>query len=154
MGGDVQFTGHVYGTRLATLFRHTALFVLPSDLEGLPIVLLEAMAYGVPVLASDIAPNVEAAGNHGAFFAAGSVESLMERLADLLPHLTRSRRKRSSAGSRRCGTTIGTVSLIRQRSSTVRFSEPPPRARRSNLRRAGTPHTLNRKWMTSPSRTT
>lgn len=85
--GNIRFTGYVYGTRLSTLFRHSALFVLPSDLEGLPIVLLEAMAYGVPVLASDIAPNVEAAGKQGAFFTAGSVESLMERLAELLPRL-------------------------------------------------------------------
>jgi len=84
---DVRFTGCVYGVRLATLFRHAGLFILPSDLEGLPIVLLEAMAYGVPVLASDIAPNVEAAGNHASYFRAGDTESLRSRLTELLPRL-------------------------------------------------------------------
>jgi glycosyltransferase involved in cell wall biosynthesis len=80
-GDDVVFTGYQYGARLAALFRHAALFVLPSDLEGLPIVLLEALAYGLPVLASDIAPNVEVLGDKGRYFRAGDVSSLATELA-------------------------------------------------------------------------
>lgn len=83
-GDDVVFTGYQYGARLAALFRHAALFVLPSDLEGLPIVLLEALAYGVPVLASDIAPNVEILGGNGTYFVAGDEESLLTELASCL----------------------------------------------------------------------
>lgn len=75
-GDGVVFTGYQYGPRLAALFRHAALFVLPSDLEGLPIVLLEALAYGVPVLASDIAPNIEILGERGSYFRAGDVADL------------------------------------------------------------------------------
>ena len=80
-GPGVLFAGYRYGAQLAALFRHCALFVLPSDLEGLPIVLLEALAYGCPVLASDIAPNREVLGAHGMYFEAGSVDSLREGLA-------------------------------------------------------------------------
>jgi glycosyltransferase involved in cell wall biosynthesis len=83
-GGDVVFTGYEYGPRLAALYRHAALFVLPSDLEGLPIVLLEALAYGVPVLASDIPPNIEVLGENGRYFRAGDVGSLAEALAAAL----------------------------------------------------------------------
>ena len=84
-GGDnVIFVGYQYGPQLAALFRRAALFVLPSDLEGLPIVLLEALGYGVPVLASDIPPNVEILGESGAYFQAGSVDDLSAALSRML----------------------------------------------------------------------
>lgn len=81
---SVVFTGYEYGARLAALFRHCALFILPSDLEGLPIVLLEALAYGAPILASDIAPNVEVLGDNGEYFEAGDSGRLALRLTECL----------------------------------------------------------------------
>lgn len=81
---SVVFTGYEYGARLAALFRHCALFVLPSDLEGLPIVLLEALAYGAPVLASDIPPNAEVLGENGEYFNAGDSAHLAVRLRECL----------------------------------------------------------------------
>lgn len=89
LGADenVIFTGYLYGATLATVFANAGLFVLPSDLEGLPIVLLESLALGTPVLASDIAPNREILGGQGEYFSAGSVDHLTERLAELLPRL-------------------------------------------------------------------
>jgi glycosyltransferase involved in cell wall biosynthesis len=84
---DIIFPGYVYGARLAALFKHAALFVLPSDLEGLPIVLLEALGYGTPVLASNIAPNVEVLGDLGHTFKAGSVDDLRHQLAACLAEL-------------------------------------------------------------------
>ncbi len=86
-GGDVIFTGYLYGAQLASVFRHAGLFVLPSLLEGLPIVLLESLAYGTPVLASDITPNREVLGDQGDYFRAGDVDDLALRLSQLLPRM-------------------------------------------------------------------
>jgi len=83
----VVFPGYVFGARLATLFREAALFVLPSDVEGLPIVLLEALGYGTPVLASDIPQNREVLGVMGRTFAAGDASDLRRQLALALDDL-------------------------------------------------------------------
>jgi len=96
----VVFPGYVFGPRLATLFRNAALFVLPSDVEGLPIVLLEALGYGTPVLASDIPPNREVLGDLGRTFAAGNVDDLRRQLGaalDDLPSL-RSQARQAASG--------------------------------------------------------
>jgi glycosyltransferase involved in cell wall biosynthesis len=55
----IMLPGYVYGDTLAELYSNAAAFVLPSDLEGLPITLLEAASYGAPILASDIPPHRE-----------------------------------------------------------------------------------------------
>lgn len=52
--GDVIFTGFTYGDNLHQLYTHAGLYVLASNNEGFPLVLLEAMKYGLDVLASDI----------------------------------------------------------------------------------------------------
>lgn len=79
----VVFAGYQYGETLAALLGHAALFVQPSLLEGLPITLLEAAAYGRPVVASDIPPHTEVVGDSGPghlLFRHGDEGSLVEAL--------------------------------------------------------------------------
>ncbi|UZP67619.1 glycosyltransferase family 4 protein [Desulfovibrio mangrovi] len=50
----IVFTGPLYGEEKAEAYSNAKMFVIPSDLEGMPIAMLEAMSYGCPTLSSDI----------------------------------------------------------------------------------------------------
>ncbi len=77
----VVLTGFQTGDKLAELFANAALFVLPSSHEGMPIALLEAMAFGLPVLASDIVANRELDLPAGDYFPLGDVDALARGMA-------------------------------------------------------------------------
>lgn len=79
-GSDVILAGFVIGRRLAQLFAHAGLFVLPSSHEGLPIALLEALSYGVPALASAIPANLEVKLPESSYFELGNTIELAEKL--------------------------------------------------------------------------
>ena len=51
--GHIEFLGELSHGRIAELLRETSVLVLPSFIEGLPTVCLEALACGIPVVASD-----------------------------------------------------------------------------------------------------
>lgn len=76
----VVMTGFQSGARLDALFSNASLFVLPSSHEGMPIALLEAMAHGLPVLASDIAPNLALGLGSDDYFPLGNIEALTTAL--------------------------------------------------------------------------
>ena len=76
----VVMTGFQRGLALQELCAHAGLFVLPSSHEGLPIALLEALSYGLPVLASDIPANLEVGLSAEQYFPLGNVEVLADRI--------------------------------------------------------------------------
>ncbi len=76
-------TGFLPPTQVHELLAHAGTFVLPSSHEGLPISLLEAMKFGTPVLASNIAANLEVGLDEASYFQLGDTHTLAVRLAEL-----------------------------------------------------------------------
>jgi glycosyltransferase involved in cell wall biosynthesis len=72
--------GFIQGDALKEIYSHAGLFVLPSHYEGFPIVTLEALSYGLPVLLSDIAPNKEIGLDENRYFSVGNQEALTKKL--------------------------------------------------------------------------
>ena len=79
----IHFLGPKFGKEKAELLQNAFLYVLPSDLEGLSIALLEAMSYGNICLVSDIDANKEGLGNCGIYFKAGDLDDLKIKLQDI-----------------------------------------------------------------------
>jgi glycosyltransferase involved in cell wall biosynthesis len=76
-------TGLQSGAALQDLYANAGFFVLPSSHEGLPIALLEALSFGLPVLASDIPANLEIGLPAGSHFPLGDIDALADRLTTL-----------------------------------------------------------------------
>jgi len=83
---SIVLAGAQEGARLATLFRHAAFLTHPSFIEGMPLVLLEAGAYGKAVLASDIPEHREVLGALGFYFEAGASNVLARAIGTLIDH--------------------------------------------------------------------
>ena len=89
MAGDspsIIFTGFQQGAVAEELYSNAYLYVLPSDLEGMPLTLLEAMNYGCCCVTSDIGECVDVMDGCGFSFPHGNVEALRETLQDLCDH--------------------------------------------------------------------
>ncbi len=84
--GHVQFVGQVTQEELANRMRRTRVFVLPTYSEGLPRVVFEAMAVGLPVIASAVSgiPEILHDGVAGFLVPPGNETVLEERLRWLL----------------------------------------------------------------------
>ena len=79
---NVICTGFQSGLALRELYAHAHLFVLPSSHEGMPIAMLEALSYGLHVVASDISANLEIGLAETHYFPMGDVSALSEKLRD------------------------------------------------------------------------
>ncbi len=82
----VVMAGFVQGHLHAELFSNCFLYVLPSDIEGMPISLLEAMSYGRKCLVSDIPENSEACTDYARYFKKSDVEDLKKKLEESIHH--------------------------------------------------------------------
>lgn len=83
-GDDVVFTGFQQGRILEELYSNAYIYCLPSDLEGMPLSLLEAMSYGNCCVVSDIPECTEVVENNAVVFPRSNVESLKIALQDLI----------------------------------------------------------------------
>jgi glycosyltransferase involved in cell wall biosynthesis len=96
----IRFLPWVSGRDLEELLSNAAVFVLPSELEGLSLALLDAMAAGVCVLTSDIPENNEVVEGAGFTFCRGDQADL-ERMLDVLVHNPVLRRQAAASGRER-----------------------------------------------------
>ena len=76
----IIMTGFVQGKELEELFSNCYLYCLPSDVEGMPISLLEAMSYGCRCLVSDIEENIQVTEDYATSFKKGNIEDLKIKL--------------------------------------------------------------------------
>ncbi len=81
---SIVFLGERKGNELKALFSQAAVFVQPSEDEGLSIALLEAMGHGLPCLVSNIPANLEAISDTGLNFENKNVEDLKMELSRLI----------------------------------------------------------------------
>ena len=81
---DVIFTGYVFGEKLQQLYTNAALYVLSSNNEGFPLVLLEAMSFGLDVLVSDIPASHLVKLEEDDYFPRGDDKALAEKISERL----------------------------------------------------------------------
>lgn len=107
-GGDdhIHFVGEVFGEEKEALYSNAAAFVFPSDLEGMPLVLLEALSFACPVICSDIPENMEVIQGENqeespyvSLFKAGDVDDLVRRLQHFINDPEPLRRKGTEAAA-------------------------------------------------------
>lgn len=82
----IFFPGFVRGQILEELYSNAYVYVLPSELEGMPLSLLEALGYGNCCLTSDIPECIEVLAGVGLSFPAGNAEKLAQTLQQLCDH--------------------------------------------------------------------
>lgn len=82
----VVLTGFIKDRKLHSLLTNASCYCLPSSHEGLPIALLEAMSYNIPVVASDIPANMEIGLDDSHYFPCGDIEKLADRIKEMISH--------------------------------------------------------------------
>ena len=80
----IIMTGFVQGQELEELYSNCYLYCLPSDIEGMPLSLLEAMSYGNKCLVSNIEENTQVVEDKAITFEKGNVQDLKEKLENML----------------------------------------------------------------------
>lgn len=99
----IIFTGFVQGKVLAELYSNAYFYVLPSDVEGMPLSLLEAMSYGNCCLVSDIPGCTEVVEDKAVIFRHGNVIDLKKKLRWLCNNESVVQKYRVKAADYICG---------------------------------------------------
>lgn len=77
---NIIFTGFIQGKELRELYSNAYIYCLPSDLEGMPLSLLEAMSFGNCCLTSDLDICKDVMGEYGITFKKGNIDDLKNKL--------------------------------------------------------------------------
>lgn len=77
---NIIFTGFISGDVLREIYSNAYAVCLPSDIEGMSLSLLEALAYGNALLCSDIPENTSVAKNHALYFKKSDTNDLAKKL--------------------------------------------------------------------------
>lgn len=101
--GRILFTGFVQGQMLEELYSNAYIYTLPSDLEGMPLSLLEAMSYGNCCLVSDIPECAEVVEDKALIFRKSDVNDLREKLQDACDHPEKIKKYKEQAADFICG---------------------------------------------------
>lgn len=82
----VKLLGWVNGNEKKQIMSHAYMFVLPSYNEGLPMALLEAMAYSIPVISTNVGgiPDLLTNGDNGFVFSPGDIPEMVRLINSLL----------------------------------------------------------------------
>ena len=81
---NIIMTGFVQGRLLEELYSNCYLYCLPSDIEGMPLSLLEAMSYGCNCLVSDIEENTQITESYADTFKKSNVKDLKNKLEEIV----------------------------------------------------------------------
>ena len=98
----IIFTGFVQGQLLEELYSNAYVYVLPSDLEGMPLSLLEAMSYGNCCVVSNIAECAEVVEDKAVVFQKSNIDQLKDKLQDLCDHPEKVQSYKNSASDFIC----------------------------------------------------
>ena len=81
-GLETRIQLHPFTNEIQAYYSSASVYVLSSRWEGMPLVLVEAMSHGLPIIASDIPICQEILGDFGLFFKNGDIHELAQRLED------------------------------------------------------------------------
>lgn len=98
----IIFTGFVQGQTMEELYSNAYIYTLPSDLEGMPISLLEAMSYGNCCLVSDIPECAEVVGGNAETFEKSNVNDLRRKLQMLCDDADKTNKYKNEASDYIC----------------------------------------------------
>ncbi len=93
---NIIMTGFVQGKLLEELYSNCYLYCLPSDIEGMPLSLLEAMSYGCECLVSNIEENINVVNGYGFSFKKANVKDLKEVMEKMLNNSNRKKEEISN----------------------------------------------------------
>ena len=85
---NIIFTGFITGDTLKEIYSNAYLIAIPSDIEGMSLSLLEALAYGNAVLCSDIPENTLVTEDKAMHFKKSDVSDLSDKLQTLCDNET------------------------------------------------------------------